>query len=212
VRNLISDAAADAKFLCFQTYGRSPEIDIRMPSGGVTIAYIPAHLHHILFELFKNALRAVTERHHSAQTLPPIRVTAVRGSVESVTIKVADQGGGIPRSMLPLLFSYMYTTASKNPDNPTEFGPERAPLSGLGYGLPIARLYARYFGGDVQLMSIEGLGSDAFVFLKAEAGDARELLHTYDETLWLPSTHSEPSVSALTQPSFWKTLEFPHSH
>jgi pyruvate dehydrogenase kinase 2/3/4 len=31
-----------------------------------------------------------------------------------------------------------------------------SPLAGLGYGLPIARGYARHFGGDLRLMSVEG--------------------------------------------------------
>jgi hypothetical protein len=40
-----------------------------------------------------------------------------------------------------------------------------SPLAGLGYGLPVARQYARYFGGDLQIMSVEGYGTDAFVHL-----------------------------------------------
>jgi pyruvate dehydrogenase kinase 2/3/4 len=40
-----------------------------------------------------------------------------------------------------------------------------SPLAGLGYGLPISRAYARYFGGDLSLMSMEGYGTDAFVHL-----------------------------------------------
>ena len=40
-----------------------------------------------------------------------------------------------------------------------------SPLAGLGYGLPISRAYARYFGGDLSVMSMEGYGTDAFVHL-----------------------------------------------
>ena len=46
----------------------------------------------------------------------------------------------------------------------TDFGTE-APLAGLGYGLPIARNYARYFGGDLTLMSMEGYGTDSYIYL-----------------------------------------------
>jgi pyruvate dehydrogenase kinase 2/3/4 len=35
--------------------------------------------------------------------------------------------------------------------------------TGLGFGLPVSRLYAQYFGGDVSLVSMEGYGSDVYV-------------------------------------------------
>ena len=35
----------------------------------------------------------------------------------------------------------------------------------LGLGLPLARLHARYYGGDVVLKSMEGFGTDAYVYL-----------------------------------------------
>ena len=52
---------------------------------------------------------------------------------------------------------------------------EYAPLAGLGYGLPISRAYARYFGGDLTLMSMEGFGTDAFVY-RSRLGDHDEPL------------------------------------
>ncbi|KAF8582062.1 alpha-ketoacid dehydrogenase kinase [Ramaria rubella] len=45
-------------------------------------------------------------------------------------------------------------------------------LSGLGYGLPLAKLYATYFGGDLQLVSLYNHGTDVFLKLRClQEGD-----------------------------------------
>ena len=43
------------------------------------------------------------------------------------------------------------------------------------YGLPISRLYARYFGGDLQIISMEGYGTDAYLHLN-RLGNVQEPL------------------------------------
>ena len=54
----------------------------------IQIVYVPSHLYHILFEIFKNAVRAVVEHHGAAaRDYPPVSVLVVRGK-EDVTIKV----------------------------------------------------------------------------------------------------------------------------
>ena len=50
-----------------------------------------------------------------------------------------------------------------------------SPLAGLGYGLPISRSYARYFGGDLVIVSMEGYGTDAYLHL-SRLGDNQEPL------------------------------------
>ncbi|KAF9976292.1 [Pyruvate dehydrogenase (acetyl-transferring)] kinase isozyme 4 [Actinomortierella ambigua] len=39
------------------------------------------------------------------------------------------------------------------------------PLNGSGHGLPLARLIARYFGGDLSLIAMEGYGTDSYLSL-----------------------------------------------
>ena len=60
--------------------------------------------------------------------------------------------------------------------------PTKAPLAGYGYGLPLSRLYARYFHGDLILNSYDGYGTDAVVYLKACTDDATELLPVFNKT------------------------------
>jgi len=72
--------------------------------------------------------------------------------------QISDEGGGIPRSGLPKIWTYLYSTAK----NPVVVGRQDQEMpnvmAGYGYGLPISRCYARYFGGDVQIISMEGYG------------------------------------------------------
>ncbi|KAL4249575.1 Protein-serine/threonine kinase [Abortiporus biennis] len=47
-------------------------------------------------------------------------------------------------------------------------------IAGLGYGLPLSRLYARYFGGSFDFVSLDGWGSDVFVKLRC-LDDAKDI-------------------------------------
>lgn len=164
--SVIRDAYENARFLCDQYYLASPELEVISHndvenSDPIRICYVPSHLYHMLFELFKNSMRAVMEHHGASGNIPPVQCTVVKGR-EDVCVKVSDRGGGIPRSVADQLFKYMYSTAPK----PSKSDLHTVPLAGYGYGLPISRLYARYFHGDLVLFSCEGWGSDAIIYLK----------------------------------------------
>jgi len=169
------EAVADARDVCLRRYGEAPEAEV-FGDTNFTFAYVPSHLHQMLFELLKNSLRAVTEHFSdSNKAAPPIRVVIAEGD-EDITIKVSDEGGGIPRSGLPNVWTYLYSTAEsplENFDVESEEGPQV--VAGYGYGLPLARLYARYFGGDLQLISMEKYGTDAFLHL-SRLGTSTETL------------------------------------
>lgn len=59
----------------------------------------------------------------------------------------------------------MYSTAPK-PESDFSLDSKATPIAGLGYGLPIARLYAKYFQGSLSLESVEGLGTWAYISIK----------------------------------------------
>eukprot|EP00121_Abeoforma_whisleri_P006328 Awhi_evm1s5753 len=56
-------------------------------------------------------MRAVVEYHEENDEMPYIKAVIVEGE-EDITIKISDEGGGIPRSDLASVNSYLYTTAS----------------------------------------------------------------------------------------------------
>ncbi|VEU34555.1 unnamed protein product [Pseudo-nitzschia multistriata] len=215
---IVKRAIDDAAFMCTRKYGDAPEV-IMSGRLDLTFPYVPTHLHYIMLELLKNSMRATVEWHGSDADFPPIKVIIADGSDnEDVVIKVSDEGGGIPRSNVEKIWSYLFTTADPSiqegkftsvpyakgfdcwdttsaliaisfytlfllsfdwtgmvgvvENEAVDHGID-SPLAGLGYGLPISRSYCRYFGGDLSIMSMEGYGTDAFVYL-ARLGNTKE--------------------------------------
>jgi signal transduction histidine kinase len=128
----------------------------------------------------KNAMRATVEHSKATGRIdhPPIEVTIVEGG-DDISIRLRDQGGGIPASLLPFVFDYSFTSVPKDEDDgfrvlfmldmfSAQAGMQNAtggPMAGLGFGLGLSRVYARYFGGSLELTSISGHGVDLFLHL-----------------------------------------------
>lgn len=170
------DACEAAQQICNRSLGAAPEIEI-YGDERFTFAYVPDHLFSMVFELAKNSMRATVEKFGQyADAYPPVKVIVAEG-VEDVTLKVSDEGGGIPRSGVQKIWTYLYTTAERpmiTADG--EFQNDReSVLAGYGYGLPLSRDYARYFGGDLQVISMEGYGTDAYLHLN-RLGNSQEPL------------------------------------
>jgi len=181
VKSVIMEAFNNAAFLCEEYYDTAPDIELKVHNNAekkkpIELVYPPPHLYHILFELFKNSMRATVETHSKTVELPDIEVLVAKGD-HDVSIRVADQGGGIPRHITDHLFHYLFSTAPRPSMTPT-----KAPLAGYGYGLPLSRLYARYFHGDLILNSYDGYGTDAVVYLKTLTHEANELLPIFNKT------------------------------
>lgn len=189
VSDIAQDAIDTASYICEEHYGlfEAPEVQLITPDNDINFMYVPGHLIHMLFETLKNSLRATIEFHTprlKKQLLeenpgmdptsidlndlkfPPIKVIISEG-YEDIAIKVSDEGGGIARSEVPLIWTYLYTTVKEAPtlDQDGNNNSFRAPMAGFGYGLPISRLYAQYFGGDLKLISMEGYGTDVYLHL-----------------------------------------------
>ncbi|XP_072608062.1 pyruvate dehydrogenase (acetyl-transferring) kinase isozyme 1, mitochondrial isoform X2 [Vulpes vulpes] len=154
-------------------------IKAKSPGQPIQVVYVPSHLYHMVFELFKNAMRATMEHHADKGVYPPIQVHITLGN-EDLTVKMSDRGGGVPLRKIDRLFNYMYSTAPR----PRVETSRAVPLAGFGYGLPISRLYAQYFQGDLKLYSLEGYGTDAVIYIKALSTESIERLPVYNKAAW----------------------------
>ncbi|ORX59693.1 alpha-ketoacid dehydrogenase kinase [Hesseltinella vesiculosa] len=175
---LVQHCAEFVAELCDFNYGVSPETIV---NGHVdtSFTYVPVHLEYILTELLKNSHRATVEHSRKQQLVdvPPIEVT-ISHSQEEIGIRIRDQGGGINEDSLAKVFDYSYTTVKKPGEDDDQLSIFNGmaqmamqsgvggPLAGLGYGLPLARMYAQYFGGSLTLVSMNGYGCDTFLKLK----------------------------------------------
>ncbi|WEW57269.1 hypothetical protein PRK78_002734 [Emydomyces testavorans] len=103
---------------------------------------------------------------------------SIDSPTQSITIRFRDRGGGIPPEILPHIWSYSFTTYSEDEvpydDNGNVDGlnalsnsnVNNSTIAGLGYGLPLGRAYAEYFGGSIHLQSMWGWGTDVYLTLQ----------------------------------------------
>jgi len=195
----VADQAYNAaSLLCDSEYFDHPQLISRAvdttdqnidTQGRVTAVYVPSHLHHILFEVFKNAMRASCEwaEKNESDSIPFIRLRIYQ-TAEDITLKISDRGGGISRRTKRKVFNYMYSTASEKVSYDGIGGgsygvgisASTLPMHGLGYGLPLSRLYARYFRGDIKVASVDGFGTDVYVYLQRLSHLAQENLPVYN--------------------------------
>lgn len=106
-----------------------------------------------------------------------------------VTIRIRDRGGGISPENMKQIWNYSFTTFSEDKiqstlhggggsDSEGPYGRSDAlnaittgagggsSLAGLGYGLPLGRAYAEYFGGGISVQSMYGWGTDVYLSLR----------------------------------------------
>jgi signal transduction histidine kinase len=162
-------AARDGSAICHSALGQAPEVIIR---GDLqeTLTYVPSVLNYMLTEILKNACRAVIEKHANLgydDVLPPV-VCVIQGRPDSVTGKIRDEGCGMSSEQMERMWDFLYTTYKHSAWQAGELTDSKfqpGALAGYGVGLPLSRMYARYFGGDVLASSKEGLGTEICISL-----------------------------------------------
>ncbi|KAL1615391.1 hypothetical protein SLS54_009045 [Diplodia seriata] len=112
-------------------------------------------------------------------------------STPGVTIRIRDRGGGISPANYSRIWEYSFTTFNEDDARASLHGggggggghpldalsaisgpggdagnPTGSSLAGLGYGLPLGRAYAEYFGGGIAVQSLWGWGTDVYLSLR----------------------------------------------
>jgi len=146
-------------------------------------AYIPEHIEYILYELLTNAIRQSVFNGDTKSR--PVRLTVSQNSTD-ILFRVSDNAGGIPNEIFKNLWSYSHTPDEfenfkkiKKMDASMAEREQQTHGEKLGFGLPMSKVYAEYWGGELSVMTMDGFGTDAYVRIPRLGNQAENL--TLDE-------------------------------
>jgi len=179
VAQICRDTAMRVQQITEDNTGRCPliQVEVFQERAVPRFSYIPGFLRFIMTEVLKNSGRATAEVAKSDRDVQkrPINVIVCADDHE-VAIRVSDRARGIPFGVGPKVWSYLYTTAGKGPS----YGEGATSLAGYGIGLPLSRLYARYLGGSLNLVSLPGYGTSVDLFLRRVNANQVEIVPDND--------------------------------
>ncbi|CAM9544913.1 unnamed protein product [Discosporangium mesarthrocarpum] len=181
LKEIIDDAVGETQLITEHHLDDSPDVVIEGDTGARACC-VPSHVHHVLFEVLKNSLKASSLSHAGmGEMLPPVRVRIAKGERE-ISICISDEGGGMSMHTARNAFKYLWTSSEAYRDvdakhrEHASYQPANAdPLSGMGIGLPVSRMYARHFGGDLRVLSMDGYGTYAILYLPTDSDSTEQL-------------------------------------
>merc|ERR1712070_92497 len=125
-------------------------------------------------EVLKNAVKATMDGHCGRVGSPPPVQVAIRPGKFDVEVKISDQGGGIKRRFLKRIWEFGYSVPAEQAPAGQQNAEMQLRMSGYGVGAPLSRLFARYYGGDLNISSVYGFGTDVSIRFN-RLGDHAEL-------------------------------------
>jgi signal transduction histidine kinase len=129
-------------------HAAEPEFTVRrarldVPDAGAAIIVVgdPAALEQLFLNILFNAAQALKEQGVATVVVGPVD--------EDVSVRIRDEGPGIPAEALDRVFEAFYSTRE----------------GGTGLGLPIARRIAQAHGGQLRVHSVAGAGTEVEIVL-----------------------------------------------
>lgn len=162
---ILQKAIEKSSNVCKDIIGKVPKVDI-IDKTKNNFPYVPSHLSCMLVEILKNSMRSTIESQKTKTELSKIKVEITdEFNEKEICIKITDKGNGISKNSMKHIWSYLYTTIEN-----TSTIDDESLVYGSGSGLPVAKCYAQYFGGDLKIDSIEGKGTEVCLFLNRLVG------------------------------------------
>lgn len=107
-REVVQECGTLAKSLATEAYGENcimPEIVLKGHLDA-KFPYILSQLQYIVGELLRNSIQAVMERRSASKGNPPPIEVLICEAPQHVIIRISDEGGGVPKEILPDLWSF----------------------------------------------------------------------------------------------------------
>lgn len=162
IYSIYQSAVGEIHKILDRNYGYDMDMEFKWNGDKETeFTFIPHHLYYILIEVMKNSTQATIHR----EEIKPIECKCIETDTD-IIIKISDNGISFSRDKLDSIFSYLYTTTYDNVNKG---------LSGYGHGLPLARLYAQYFGGDIKIVPYDGIGTEVIIYLSKTHSNSERL-------------------------------------
>ncbi|KAI7871558.1 branched-chain alpha-ketoacid dehydrogenase kinase [Spinellus fusiger] len=147
---------------------RAPEIVVLGETEDIQFSYVAEQIQYIVYQLLSNALRHTVLSHNTntnTKDYPPVQVTLCSNATD-VFFRISDRGGGMPGEVYRSLWSYgirrqIFKNFRHAPYHSASVSDQTT--MPLGIGLPMSKVYAEYWGGEISVVTMEGWGTDSYV-------------------------------------------------
>ena len=159
LKNILKHSVDDVKYVCERIYGDKPNIKL-LNDEDIIFPYIPSHIYYITNEILKNSCVAYFSKSNFDDDI----IVNYSEGKDDIIIKISDKGESFPLKDIGKILTYSYSSTPIEIIEEYEIA-NKPIICGLGYGLPMAKLYTKYFGGNLLISPIENVGTDIYIYI-----------------------------------------------